>query len=261
MMTSQVTDGINLLFQMFESAGQELFPRMMSTTKTNGGMFTVYNVNQILHACEIAEYIDCRLNGYPVLADYDIEKGIISPNFLFADSDRKDIDFNEFNNTSAEITSNIYRIFGIKPTVVWTGGGRHWYYTIKGLPLALITEINQLVDSINGRKRKKIEPSRLFLGFSEQLVTDKKCDLQHAKTVIFRTFQTRIPGTLNSKYINENRKNAVVRIEQKQPVDSTGELTLDVAREFMFYLNSLSKEQLNKRNNYRYNKNPMDWSS
>ena len=81
------------------------------------------------------------------------------------------------------------------------------------------------------------------------------------KQLSFRTFQTRIPGTLNSKYVNENRKDAVVRVEQKQPVDSTGELTLDVAREFMFYLNSLSKEQLNKRNNYRYNKNPMEWSS
>jgi hypothetical protein len=246
---------------MFESAGQNLFPRMMSTARTNGGMFAVHNVNQILHACEMAEYIDCRLNGYPIFADYDIEKGIISPNFLFADSDKKDIESAHFDNTSAEITSRIYRIFGIKPTVIWTGGGRHWYYTIRAVPLALIAEINQLIDSINCRKRKKIEPSRLFLGFSELLVTDKKCDLQHAKTVSFRTFQTRIPGTLNGKYVNENRENATVRVEQEQPAKSTGTLTLDVAREFMFYLNSLSKEQLTRRNSYRYNKNPKDWSS
>jgi len=246
---------------MFESAGQKLFPRMMSTARTNGGMFAVHNINQILHACEMADYIDCRLNGYPVLADYDIENGIISPNFLFADSDRKDIELAYFNNASAEITSRIQQIFGVKPTVIWTGGGRHWYYTIRAVPLALITEIDQLVDSINGRRRKKIEPSRLFLGFSEQLVTDTKCDLQHAKTASFRTFQTRIPGTLNGKYVNENQENATVRVEQEQPADSTGMLTLGVAREFMFYLNSLSKEQLTRRNNYRYNKNLKDWSS
>jgi hypothetical protein len=45
----------------------------MSPALTKGKQFTVYDKDQILNECIKANFVDCRLNGYPVL---DKEIGI-----------------------------------------------------------------------------------------------------------------------------------------------------------------------------------------
>ena len=78
----KVKDGINFLLSHFEGR-QRLFPRKMSTSTSKGKQFTVYNKEQILDGCIKSNFIDCRLNAYPVLEDRVLQ----APNIIFIDLD------------------------------------------------------------------------------------------------------------------------------------------------------------------------------
>ena len=54
----------------------------MSTFASNGKQFTIYNKRQILDACIISNFVDCRLNAYPILEDNILQ----APNLVFIDS-------------------------------------------------------------------------------------------------------------------------------------------------------------------------------
>ena len=62
---SKVKEGIQFILTHFEGR-QQLFPRKMSTSLSQGRQFTVYNEEQILNECIKASFIDCRLNAYPL---------------------------------------------------------------------------------------------------------------------------------------------------------------------------------------------------
>ena len=68
---AKVKEGIRFILTHFEGR-QPLFPRKMSTSLSQGRQFTVYNEEQILNECIKANFIDCRLNAYPVLSDDDM---------------------------------------------------------------------------------------------------------------------------------------------------------------------------------------------
>ena len=63
-----VKEGIDFLLSHFEQR-QRLFPRKMSTFANKGKQFIVYNKEQILDACIKSNFLDCRLNAYPVLEE------------------------------------------------------------------------------------------------------------------------------------------------------------------------------------------------
>src|SRR5687768_1090111 len=65
---------------------QQLFPRKMSTILTNGRQFTVFNEEQTLNECIKANFVDCRINAYPVLEDSGL-LAIQAPNIIFIDID------------------------------------------------------------------------------------------------------------------------------------------------------------------------------
>ena len=67
-------------FLLFHFEGrQRIFPRKMSTFRSQGKQFTIYNKEQILDVFIKSNFRDCRLNGYPVL-----EEGLLqAPNFDF----------------------------------------------------------------------------------------------------------------------------------------------------------------------------------
>jgi hypothetical protein len=78
----KVKECIEFLLFHFEGR-QRIFPRKMSTFRSQGKQFTIYNKEQILDACIKSNFRDCRLNGYPVL-----EEGLLqAPNFVFIDLD------------------------------------------------------------------------------------------------------------------------------------------------------------------------------
>jgi hypothetical protein len=60
-----------------------------------------------------------------------------------------------------------------------------------------------------------VEVSREFLRFAETYVTNKLSDPNHSSSLSFNSALQRIPGTLNSKYIGVEGKDAEVKIIQK----------------------------------------------
>jgi hypothetical protein len=162
---AKVREGIRFILSHFESR-QPLFPRKMSTALSQGKQFIVCNEEQILHECIKGDFIDCRINAYPILSDDDIASGVQAPNIIFADIDLPQEEaIIKLNKILKKTLSIIQRkLNGCKPTVLWTGNGYHIYIVLNTRPLQLITELVELSDT----------PSEEFLRFAEFTFTNKK---------------------------------------------------------------------------------------
>jgi hypothetical protein len=78
----------------------------------------------------------------------------------------------------------------IEPTVLWSGKGYHIYLPIA----ALILEDESLFEDI-----EVYDPSRKFLQWSEQHLSNNKADPCHSMGVSFNNCMLRVPGSMNSK--------------------------------------------------------------
>src|SRR5580765_8195709 len=65
---------------------EPIFPRTISTHKSQGKQFEVFSKEEMLQSYEESNFVDCRVNAYPSYTEY---KGIqrYPPNFIFADLD------------------------------------------------------------------------------------------------------------------------------------------------------------------------------
>ncbi|HSF49231.1 MAG TPA: DNA primase noncatalytic subunit PriX [Nitrososphaeraceae archaeon] len=209
----KVNDGIDFLLSHFEGR-QRLFPRKMSTFASKGKQFTVYNKEQILNACIISNFLDCRINAYPVLE----ERLFQAPNIIFIDldlsSDLKKLD----KNLEKTLKIIKQKLDGFNPTVLWTGNGYHIYIVLDVRPLELIEELRELSN----------ESSKQFLRFAESTFTNNKKDSQHNPS--FKSCLLRIPGTINSK--NGLKVKIIQRFDENN-IPSPGNQLL---REFRLYL-------------------------
>ena len=95
-------------------------------------------------------------------------------------------------------------------TRLWKLGNSVWEYVDGGLLLKFtITDLS--VESCRIEEFKKFEqPSRRFMQFEEQLLTDNKGDQNHYRTVTFRNCMLRIPGSLNPKWVQFNDKGEII---------------------------------------------------
>jgi len=237
----EVKEGIEFLLSHFEGR-QRLFPRMMSTFATNCGQFIVYNKEQIFQTCKKSNFIDCRLNAYPVL-----EEGLLqAPNLIFIDLDLPTKYKDNFKtlNKNLNKTLNIIKqkLHGCVPTVLWSGNGYHIYTVLDVRPLELIQELKEISN----------EPSKLFLRFAETNFTNKKNDSQHNPSL--KSCMLRIPGTLNS-----NNNNGV-RIIQRFDKNNISKIDNSLLRQFRLYLADLDIKRKVKysgiaRNKKKYYKN------
>ena len=156
----KVKEGIRFLLSHFEGR-QRLFPRKMSTALSKGKQFTVYNKDQILNECIKANFVDCRLNGYPILdkeigiedyshhANHDhlkcksqISIPAQAPNIIFIDVDiPRDTSQQEVLLILKNVLNTINkRLNCSSPTVLWTGNGYHIYIVLNTRPLELVQE-------------------------------------------------------------------------------------------------------------------------
>jgi hypothetical protein len=87
---------------------------------------------------------------------------------------------------------NINEILGSKPTVLWSGNRVH---------------ICQPVEAIVFEQESKFaqfdQPSQTFLRFAAQFLSNYKSDTNNNRA--FKPCLLRIPGSYNSKYIEQNR--------------------------------------------------------
>jgi hypothetical protein len=121
----QVIEGIEMLLRLFEKAGQRPFPRKIMTAKSNG-QITVHSKDQMLRKFEETDFIDCRVNAYPL-----VPKNILQvPNIILID-----IDINRSLKTGskqidAQLNKTLQKIRectcdSIRPLILWTGNGYH----------------------------------------------------------------------------------------------------------------------------------------
>jgi hypothetical protein len=237
---AKVKQGIRFILSHFEGR-QQLFPRKMSTSLSQGRQFIVYSEDQILTECEKAGFVDCRLNAYFVSEESQSDAFDIfsaqAPNIIFIDVDlpkgyesKEEEGIIKLNKILKKAQSIIQKKLDgyCKTTVLWTGNGYHIYIVINTRPLELIRELTELSD----------KPSEEFLRFAELTFTNKRKDSCHNPP--FKSCLLRIPYTLNSKCIDMTTENYIKDPEVKiiQEFDSLAIPTINksLLREFRLYL-------------------------
>jgi hypothetical protein len=206
----RVREGIDFILSHFEGR-QQLFPRKISTAFSSNKQFTVYNKEQILNECIKANFIDCRINAYPVLDNnnYHSYSNIQAPNLIFIDIDLdKNLSYQEAKTKLEKLKSKSMKIIkekleGCQPTILWTGNGYHFYIVIDSRPLELIKELSELSQ----------KPSEEFLKYAELIFSNKKKDSSHNPS--FKSSLLRIPYTFNSKNLNRKDEPGQIRSEIK----------------------------------------------
>lgn len=227
---SKVKEGIRFILTHFEGR-QQLFPRKMSTSLSQGRQFTVYNEEQILNECIKASFIDCRLNAYPVVSDCDMAAAIHAPNMIFIDIDLPNGNYENSLSKSKKILSQSlerikHNLEGCNPTVLWTGNGYHIYIVLDTRPLELITDLVELSS----------HPSKEFLKFQEIIFTNNNADPKHNHS--FNSYLLRIPHTFNYKCIDKG-KDPEVKIIQKFDTQRIPKINRNLLREVRIYLADL----------------------
>jgi hypothetical protein len=185
---STIEDGLDFILSHFE---EPIWPRTISTRATEGRQVLVDSKEETLVKFKQANYLDCRINAYP---NYTEWQGINrqAPNFIFIDLDRSNFKTDkEFNAAIDQTLKNIKEILGGNPTVLFTGNGIHIYLPVQ----EFIFEQEEIFSKFD-------QPSKAFLRFAEQRLTNNKSDSSHNPS--FKSCLIRIPGSYNSKCIEKN---------------------------------------------------------
>ena len=184
---SVVNEGLDFILTHFEVPR---WPRRISTKLTEGRQILAYNKEEALAPFRQANYVDCRINAYPAI--YSDRKGPNrqAPNFIFVDIDRSNFKTESaFDLAVSKTIKNIKdKLPNAQSTVLDTGNGCHFYQPIFS-PF--------LLESIPELTKLHSEPSKVFLKFAEQFLSNGKADHSHNPT--FKSCMIRIPGSINSK--------------------------------------------------------------
>lgn len=191
-------ENLDFILSHFEEPN---FPRTMSTLVTQGRQSIAYAKEELISAHISSDLIDCRVNAYPLYTEY---KGINrqAPNFIFIDLDKSCFKSERshklaLDNTLRRIKENI----GGYPTVIQSGNGHHIYQPIEAFPL----EQKYTFSDFD-------QPSKTFLRFAERYLSGNKSDPSHNPSL--KSCMIRIPGSYNSKCIQEGRYSEVKVIQR-----------------------------------------------
>jgi hypothetical protein len=247
---NKVKEGIDFILSHFEKR-QQLFPRKISTAFSNNTQFTVYNKEQILNECIKADFIDCRINAYPVLdnnSNHRYYPNIQAPNIIFIDIDLdKNLSYQEAKAKLEKLKSKSIKIIkerlnGNQPTILWTGNGYHIYIVIDTRPLELFKELSELSQ----------KPSEEFLIYAGLTFSNKKKDSSHNPS--FKSSLLRIPYTYNAKNLltsnKIDREKAEVKIVQKFDNDNVKPINVKLLSDYRLWLadnDLLRKKKKNSR--------------
>jgi hypothetical protein len=167
-----------------------IWPRTISTYATRNSQILVNSKEEALAWFKAADYKDCKINAYPA---YNGMKNLNrqEPNFIFIDLDSGGFKTHEeldkvLTKTLKNINDKLNRAV---PSVLWSGNGYHIYLPVK----APLLELENIFIELSN------EPSRKFIQFAEQFLSDNKSDSEHWKHVSFKNCMLRIPGSINSK--------------------------------------------------------------
>jgi hypothetical protein len=184
-----IEQGLDFILSHFEDS---VWPRTISTRTTRGSQKLVFNKEEALARFKQANYLDCRISAYP--SSKYTRRIKQKPNLLFIDLDSQTL---HLDTQLQQTLRNIKMRFEneeIEPTVLWSGKGYHIYLPID----AVVLEQESLFEDI-----EVYDPSRRFIQWAEQYLTNGKADPCHSKGVSFNNCMLRVPGSTNSKVNKE----------------------------------------------------------
>jgi hypothetical protein len=235
----EIENGVDFILSQFSEEPTIIFPRKISTYKSNNKQFLVRSKQEIINAFIESNFVDCKINAYPYLTDY---KGIqrYKPNFIFIDIDKNNFKSDRsFKLVLSTTLKNIRERLdnNVQPTVLHTGGGYHIYQPIS-CPMVL-ENIQQF--------QKYEKPSQQFLRFAKDYLTNDKADKSNYPS--FRSCLLRIPGSFNGKCLSkgETLENSRVKILQRW----NGYRPLLVASEILYDFQTYLIQKKIDEQNYR----------
>ena len=229
----EIQTGLDFILSHFEE--EPLFPRKISTYKSQNKQFQVKNKDDIIKSLKDSNFIDCRISAFPILRD---DFTTWTPNLLFIDLDLEDFKMEKQLKSALSTTlRNIkYKSDGY-PTVLWSGNGYHIMQPVE-CPMAL-ENIQQF--------QKFNKPSQEFLRFAKDFFSNGKADKSNYPS--FRSCLLRIPNSFNSKCLSkcESFDNSKVKIIQEwngyRPSIVAGKILYD----FQTYLVQKKIDERNQR--------------
>jgi hypothetical protein len=135
-----------------------------------------------------ANFIDCRINAYPIREEWGIKLLGQEPDFIFIDLDLENFKSkNALENARRKTLNNIKDKLGNGyPSVIESGNGYHIYQPID----AFVLESESIFADYS-------RASERFLKFAEWYLSAGKADSNHNPT--FASCLLRVPETINSK--------------------------------------------------------------
>jgi hypothetical protein len=203
--TTAPTIDLDFTLTHFEEA---IWPRPISTFATQNCQVEVNSREAALNLFDYATLLDCKIRAFPSYVEW---KGLNRqpPNLIFID-----LDLLRFTSKLAldrclnrTLTNLKEKLDNAHPTVMWSGGGYHIIQPTKGFLL----EDYDVFESFE-------QPSRKFLQFAEQFLSNRKNDPCHTSTISFKNCMLRVPGSYNSKYIQFNDKGKIENIPPEAEV-------------------------------------------
>jgi len=203
--TTAATIDLDLILSHFE---EPIWPRPISTYATQNSQEEVNCRHAALNLFKQAKSLDCKIRAFLSYVEWN---GLNrqSPNLIFVDLDllrfkSKPALDSALNKTLENIKE---KLDNAHPTVLWSGGGYHVIQPTK----AFLLEDYDVFESFE-------QPSRKFLQFAEQFLSNKKNDPCHTSTISFKNCMLRVPGSYNSKYIQFNDKGEIEDIPPEAEV-------------------------------------------
>jgi hypothetical protein len=233
----------NVHFILSHFSDQEfLYPRSIMTARTNGQVY-VDSEEEMMKYYEEANFVDCRINGYPAYTKS--ERNHLYPSFIFIDLDLSlcstcKYPIRKLDYILKQTLHKIREVINGQPTVLWTGGGYHIYQPIKIVtkdqkkqPLETVKELEEFIPFVRN------DLTTEFIRFAEKLFTNEKGDPKHNPSI--NSCLIRIPETINSRY------NEKVNLIQKW--DGIEAIANPLVLPFLDYLIQLKieNEELRKR--------------
>src|SRR5215204_5465512 len=182
-----------------------IFPRTIMTKKL-GYQRKVYSKERALEHFIESDFIDCRINAFPLLK----EGATWRPEFLFIDLDLSNFNSNKksleigLNKTLKNIKEKLDNN-NAHPTVLWSGNGYHII-----LPVYCPVELERIQEF-----KEFHNPSERFLRFAKDFLSNNKADKSNYPS--FRSCLLRIPNSFNGKCLarEESFENSNVKIIQE----------------------------------------------
>ena len=205
-----------------------IFPRnVMATELLDGKKYQhfkiVYSREEALAHFQRCNFVDCRINAFPSL-----KQGILwKPELLFIDLDL--IDFKSIKSLDLALSKtkkNIKeKLNGGIPTIMKSGNG---YHIIQ--PIYCPIELEHIREF---QKYKDVLPllSQRFLRFAKDFLSNSKAD--RANYPSFNSCLLRIPSSINSKCLIDNRDKRFSGNFRVKVVQSWNSVRVPISREFI----------------------------